>query len=272
MDNELNIDKKEIDILKEYLEGKFAEQTEEIKNLVCNVQRENSEIENNKNLLRQKIEKLNKAEQHYKLLEEEYKQLKYEKDYEEKKYNKACEKILEEKSIIEKLEKQIEEIENNQKKIQLENENIKGKIQEYEDRYLDINNMFSLYMELKNDNKQRLRNIFGIDNLILFVSALHNWNTVEGLWNYAKRRIIEEDNENVVQLSTLFKQIFNVYNTNFNNENYSLISPEVGARYDSDKHSILGIKTDGIISEVLLEGVQDKISGKIIFKAIVNVQ
>lgn len=272
MENELNIEKREIDILKEYLDEKFAEQTEEIKKLIGNEQKENSEIENKKNLLKEKIDELTNMGQQYKLLKEEYIQLKEEKDNTEKKYEDAHKTNLAATRIIEKLEKQIEDIISNEEKIKLENDDLQRKIQVYENRYLDINNMFNLYMELENDNKQRLKNIFGLDNLILFVSALHDWNTVDGLWNYAKRRIIEKDNKNIIQLSILFKQIFNVYNINFNNENYSLISPEIGTRYDSDKHSILGIKTDGIVSEVLLEGVQDKTTGKIIFKAMVNVQ
>ena len=50
--------------------------------------------------------------------------------------------------------------------------------------------------------KQRICNIFGNNNIYDFIKALNNWKTIDGLWNFAKKRLIEED-INQIQVNNL---------------------------------------------------------------------
>ena len=56
------------------------------------------------------------------------------------------------------------------------------------------------------------------------------------------------------------------------NEKYQAIRPDIGSKFDSDLHSIKGIRTDGVISNVLLVGIYDMGAKKVIFKAVVKVR
>lgn len=142
----------------------------------------------------------------------------------------------------------------------------------YEKRYLKIDQAYKAYQNLKITARQRIEHIFGYGNLYSFIAAAGDWNTIEGIWSFTKRRIIEEEKDGLMELVLLFEQIFEIYRLFAGNEKYEAIRPDIGSRFDSDLHSIKGIRTDGVISDVLLEGIYDTDEKKVIFKAVVKVQ
>ena len=140
-----------------------------------------------------------------------------------------------------------------------------------EKRFSRINVLYKHYNSLPISVKQRISNIFSNDNVYSMIVAVSDWNSIEGLWGFTKRRIIEGEIEGVCELVNLFTESFYRYSMIEGNGRYELISPNAGERFDSDKHSIIGIKTDGKIEKVLLGGIYDSVSKKTVFKAVVEI-
>ena len=174
---------------------------------------------------------------------------------------------------------------NNNRILELENEKIQiiknydeqlsvlsDSLMDYESKFKDILNAYSLYYELSDEIKMRLKNIFGLNNIRCFIAATTEWNNVEGLWNFAKRRIVENEIDDAKGLVYLFRFLFQQYIQNVNNNGLELITPSIGERYDSDKHTILGVKTDGVVSKVLIDGIYNKSDNKVVFRSLINVQ
>ena len=153
-----------------------------------------------------------------------------------------------------------------------EKEKLISKIDEYENKYACIDKVYSCYIELPEKIKRRITNIFANGNLYSIIVAVSDWKGIEGIWGFTKRRIIEDENEGIAELISLFEAAFHMFTLTGGNEKYELITPKVGERYDSDRHSIKGIKTDGIIKEVLLSGIYDSVSNKTMLKAVVQIQ
>lgn len=168
-----------------------------------------------------------------------------------------------------------EESSNARKKIddlKQEKEKLISQIEEYENKYACIDKVYNCYIELPEKIKRRITNIFANGNLYSIIVAVSDWKGIEGIWGFTKRRIIEDENEGIAELISLFEAAFHMFTLIDGNKKYELISPKVGERYDSDRHSIKGIKTDGIIKEVLLSGIYDSVSNKTMLKAVVQIQ
>lgn len=155
--------------------------------------------------------------------------------------------------------------ENTEKKI------IISKLEEYENTYACINKAYSTYKALPESIKQRLGNIFIRDNIYAFIVAISDWDNIEGIWTFTKRRIIEDEVNGVKELVELFTNAFTLFNLIDDSGRYEFINPQIGERFNSDKHSIKGTKTDGYIERVLLSGIYDSLTRNAIFKAVVKI-
>ena len=143
----------------------------------------------------------------------------------------------------------------------------------YENKYSAIESASLAYQNLSENMKSRISNVFKDGNMYAMIVAAGDWGNITGIWNYVKRRIIEEEEKiDVDNLKKIFRFVFDAYSAINPNCKYKLISPEVGEKFDSDLQSIKGTKTDGRIEEVLLEGIFDENSRKVIEKALVKVQ
>lgn len=216
---------------------------------------------------------------------EEVERIKWEYDREKKKRNgleEECKKlqgILEEendkrKSIEGELKTAIEE----NKKLQSlyecvreKKEDIEKKFSIYETRYRKIDEAYSTYVRLSQEAKNRLKNVFKTDSIYGFIAASVEWRNVEGLWNFAKRHIVEKETEDTEELIYLFEFILQSYNFQASEKKYELLVPAIGDKFDSDRHTIIGIKTDGFVSKVRLSGIIDRDSAKVIQKALIEV-
>jgi hypothetical protein len=235
-------------------------------------------------------EKLEKEQEQGRILLLKNRELKtardrFEESYEDKK--RACEKLQQEKIVVEEratiLQKQSEQFDSKIKEqkeqadrelqiVMSEKDSAINKLKDYEDKYSCISVAYSNYKSLPESVKQRMSNIFIRDSIYSFIVAVSDWNSIEGIWSFTKRRIIEDETEGLRELVDLFVNSFILYSKIDGSGKYELISPKLGERFDSDKHSIKGIKTDGQIQDVLLEGIFDNTTQKAVFKAVVQIQ
>lgn len=255
------------DEVKEYLCGVVSSQLEEAMDSFQEmIKAENAgQVQN----LRTQIDVLTDKGQEF---ENENKRLKIElveKEKQLEELRKEKKRTLEEKDA---LFSQMISIQEQCKHFQEEKEGLLSCLSEYENRFFVINNAFSVYMKLPEQLKQRIGNIFKKQNIGSFIVAISDWNNIEGLWGFVKRRIIEEETLGLPDLVELFLDAFSVFNSIDGNDIYELIHPMNGEKYDSDKHSIKGTKTDGVINKVLLPGVYDKSTNKSLLKAFVEVR
>lgn len=177
--------------------------------------------------------------------------------------NGQLEKLLEEKK---------ERLEQSLLAWEAEKTAMSDKLDSYEERYSRINVLYEEYKKLPISVKQRISNIFANGNVYSLVVAASDWNSIEGLWGFTKRRIIEEDEEGLTELINVFTESFYLYSTMDGTGRYELITPNIGDHFDSDLHGIKGVKTDGVIEKVLLAGIYDSVARKTIFKALVQIQ
>ena len=189
-----------------------------------------------------------------------------------KKENELYKKMIEDNALENKaLKLKVEEAEKEKIQLNAEKEIALEKANEYEKNFKIAENIYALYQKIPENIKQRMNNIFKGGNRYSFIVAVSDWNNIEGLWEFVKRRIIEEDAEGISELIDLFSNSFELFSLINANTRYVLLKPTAGERFDSDKHSIKGIKTDGQIEKVLLNGIYDMEMKKIIFKSVVEV-
>lgn len=199
-------------------------------------------------------------------------------DYEEiLQHKKKCEsQVLLTENENEKLKCEIiEERKKADRELRVEKEEKKqalNKLKEYQDKFACISSAYTHYEKLPASIKQRVGNIFVRDNIYSFIVAVSDWKSIEGLWSFTKRRIIEDEKEGLSELVALFADSFTLFSLIDGSGRYELIRPVIGERFDSDKHSIKGLKTDGQIAEVLLNGIYDSATNKAVFKAVVQIQ
>lgn len=146
------------------------------------------------------------------------------------------------------------------------------KLRSYEEKYQDMEAAYGCYMELSQDAKNRLCNIFESSSIYGIVAACSDWRNIEGLWDFAKRRIIEKEKKDADSLVSLFEFLFYAYNLKGNERKYELIRPMLGEKFDSDEHMIIGILTDGFVADVKLPGIRDIKSKRVLQRACIEVR
>ena len=150
---------------------------------------------------------------------------------------KYLKETLEKKVVINnKLNNEFNQALNKNKIIEEENKNLQLKISElnitsnekdkiyaelrykYENEnerfipYNKIDLVYNYFLKLDYDIKQRLSNIFVSDNLYCFIASGIQWQNIEGLWNFIKRKILENENNCLEELRFIFLVLFEIYN------------------------------------------------------------
>lgn len=285
---EETLKKEVIDLIKSeemqvYFEELISRQTEEIQKSSKAVSEYRQTNQLKEELMQ---EKSRNSALEYQIKELKISNTRYMQLFEEKKkeYDMEREKVKSFESQVKRIEceKETKEMEYREKEriykeqIQKVNEEklvFEEKNRVYENKYSAIESVGLAYQSLSENMKSRISNVFKDGNMYAMIVAAGDWGNVIGIWNYVKRRIIEEaDKTDVDNLKKIFRFVFDVYSEMNPNCKYKLISLEVGEKFDSDLQSIKGTKTDGRIEEVLLEGIFDENSRKVIEKALVKVQ
>lgn len=156
--------------------------------------------------------------------------------------------------------------------LQLEehNKNCEKKIAIYESNYSLIEQSFISYKQLSEKTKQRLQNVFRGESVVEFFAGAIQIDNILSLWDFTKRRVIENEPDDISSLRTIFLNLIELYNKGQNQAEFILILPKEGEKYDNEKHYIHGTKTDGNVKETELEGFINTKTNKI-YKAIISV-
>lgn len=264
--------------IREYFDEILREQTQEIVSLI-----NTAEVEKLRIQLSEKETLCNDLKRNSLDLEESNRKLQSlidDRIKEQEEVSEKCREFEKEISVLQTtnqqlsvtLEEEKNELEKNRNLWETEKSQMLVELDEYKKRFLRVNSFYNHYLALPENIKQRLGNIFPNENIYSMIVAICNWNCIEGLWEFTKRRIIEEEYEGLIDLVGLFMESFNLFAQIEGNKRYELITPSIGEQFDSDRHSIKGTKTDGIIEKVLLSGIQDSLRKKIIFKAFVQLK
>ena len=120
---------------------------------------------------------------------------------------------------------------------------------------------YELFLSFKSRTRDNLKNVFETETFLGFVSKAMQWNSIAAIWEQAKRKFVNTDDEDTKELRELFLILFNIYNSGYQNPPYELIIPSVGTKYDMDTMIIMNDKSRGNVQSVLLEGYISKDSG-----------
>ena len=260
--------------------NKIEEQIKEIKVLLDNNETKFQELLKRQNA--EETESLKKKLQDETRCKEEAQKASEEKDSLLKKRNKEIDSW---KNRNEELNKSLEEKKKNISELESQKEKNKDEIarhsqriyeleeelKTYKQKYSVIDEALSKYQALSQASKTRIHNIFESDSIYSIVGACYDWRNIEGVWDFAKRRIVEKETNDEENLVFLFEFLLNAYNEQCGQVKYELIKPRSGEKFDSDLHSIIGIQTDGFVSAVSLAGIKNAENGRVIQKALIEV-
>lgn len=171
----------------------------------------------------------------------------------------ACRKLSEEyKNLQENLrntEKYNSELNNENNEIKKEFGELKERVDNYASLKVDcLIRAYSLFSSFGERTRNNLKMVFPTDSFLGFISNAMQWDRIAGIWEQAKRKIVNDDNEDLQKLKELFLILFEVYNAGASEAQYILIKPEIGSKYNSKEQVIKGQKSDGRVAKVFLEG------------------
>lgn len=170
-------------------------------------------------------------------------------------------------SIIANLQEEKNQLQNDMKSRVVELNNYKKRFE----LFVRAEVIFADYKSLSEDTKNRLESIFEADSYTGFISNGLQWDNISILWNFMKKKIIENDLSDIQVLIQIFRYFFDFYNSGLKEARYILIEPVVGNAFDRNTCSVVGSSMDGKIVEILLPGFKD-IKTEEVYKALVSVK
>lgn len=148
-------------------------------------------------------------------------------------------------------------------------ERLKEERSAYQERFGEAEAVYMLFSSLSQDSLERLSHIFEKHDFWSFMAAGLQWDAIEGLWNFIKRKIMRGDFEDIESLTTIFYFLFEAYNHRFKEAKYQLIEPVEGDDFDKEIHHMVGKGTEGKVKRVGLAGYRDQ-DGKVLNKALIQ--
>ena len=128
-------------------------------------------------------------------------------------------------------------------------------LEEYPKLNMDeLKKAYDLFKCFKDRTRNNLKAVFEVDSFFGFLSNSMQWDRIAGIWEQTKVKIVNDDIEDLKELRQLFLILFKIYNAGYNDAPYTLITPEIGSKYNRNEQLIKNQKSDGKISEILLEG------------------
>ena len=146
------------------------------------------------------------------------------------------------------------------------------KIKQLGNRFKEIEDVYNIYTNLSENSINSLNAIFKGDTIEEFIFCGVQLDTIEALWEFSKREILEGRMEEVKALYSIFTYFLNAYNKVHETPIYAIHKVSIGEKFDEDKHiRSLGGKVSGNITEVIFKGYTNIRNGKIVKKSIVRV-
>ncbi|MDO5150552.1 MAG: hypothetical protein Q4D76_14375 [Oscillospiraceae bacterium] len=137
-------------------------------------------------------------------------------------------------------------------------------------KYKEIDKIYSDFCSLDRQILLSLSNTIDITDVNTFIVSSSQLENIKTLWEYIKQQLDNADLHDISILKNTFDYFFSTYNRY--KKVYSMLEVKPGDEYDYDIHSKgSNSNSSGIISEVLLQGYKNDITGKIEAKSVVRV-
>lgn len=137
-------------------------------------------------------------------------------------------------------------------------------------KYKEIENIYSSFCSLNKQITCALANTISTKDVNAFIVSGSQIENIKTLWEFIKHQLDNISSNEIRILKDTFEYFFNAYNRY--KKIYSMLEVKTGEEFDSDYHSKgSNSKSAGIISEVLLQGFKNDITGVIETKSVVRV-
>lgn len=137
-------------------------------------------------------------------------------------------------------------------------------------KYKEIDKIYSDFCSLDRQILLSLSNTIDITDVNTFIVSSSQLENIKTLWEYIKQQLDNAALHDISILKNTFDYFFSTYNRY--KKVYSMLEVKPGDEYDYDIHSKgSNSNSSGIISEVLLQGYKNDITGKTEAKSVVRV-
>lgn len=159
-----------------------------------------------------------------------------------------------------------------------ENNKLKQEIQEINDilikekmKYEEISHVYNLYENLNDEIKEEIKGIFKNQGLENFIFCGAQFENIQMLWDYIRKKMIENEYTCLENLKFIFDYFFNQYNKIYEEEIYCRLNVNLEDIFDTEIHTrSSNSKASGNIKEVLLKGYKNKYTNKVERKSVVR--
>ncbi|MBQ4364093.1 MAG: hypothetical protein II782_08840, partial [Oscillospiraceae bacterium] len=118
-----------------------------------------------------------------------------------------------------------------------------------------------------------------------FLSAGAQWGHVQGLWEFAKQKILNEDFSDIKTLNYIFKYFLDFHNSSYDSPHYALLDTKPGDPFNEEMHEKVMSREarkaaffakskapapDGPVQEVVLQGYKNLKNNKVIQTSLVK--
>ncbi len=261
--------------LKEIIKDTFLEllsKDEDVRNMIVEIVKNAPEnngvrhIHSGDNALKKDNESLKQqlfdAKEDYSKLKENLKKLEKENESLQSENARLNESTKEYSLKYENAKKEISELEDKVSKLELVAERFQN--------YATLQDLYSGYLSLDEAIRDGLGNNIACEDIYQFVVSASQWDSIKSLWKYISYELDNLSKNDFDVLVHTFNWFFEQYNSF--KKTYSLLPVQVGELFDSDFHAkSTNSKSLGNISEVLLVGYKNNITGNVVEKSIVRV-
>lgn len=254
---------------------KVVSKNEEVKKIILNELKKDSEINFFVDLIIEMIEEKNKQFKNIDCINNVTSE---ENTHLEDIIKEKNENIEELKVNLDRLKIQNKDLSTRLTDIEKENMNLNNKlslssetIEKFNNRYKELEYIYSKFNNLSEDTREGLSGIFkNIDNIDLFLFCGAEYNKLEMFWEFIKNAIVNEQHkDDIDDMNKIFDYFFDRYNKVANGI-YERIEIRPGEEFDTENHIRKGNKTSGEIKEVLLKGFKNRKTRTVIKKTIVS--
>jgi predicted RNase H-like nuclease (RuvC/YqgF family) len=245
-----------IEIIKENV----SEKEKEIKKLKSECREKENQIETLKNHLQKKdkeIEMLKKLVEKFKNL---FNSEKEKKAFLSNELENRSREIQELTHLKNELSKKVDGL--NQ-----EIENLKKENEFYKNSFKEELEAYEIYKSLSDETKESLSGIFRDNSLKGFLACGVQDRNISNFYEYVKNEIIEEKNQDIKKLIKLFNFFLDRYLLAF--PIYKKQNVKIGDEFDPQLHINLSNAASGKIKKIILFGLENSKTGKIVKKSIV---
>ena len=129
---------------------------------------------------------------------------------------------------------------------------------------------FEEFSSLSDKTKASIEVLFPKKNFLGFVAAALRLSNITSLWETAKRNIFSDNLEDIEKINKIFSLLITLYNEGSKENQFQIILPEIGSKYDSSICAIKELKSSGTVKRVHLVGYKNLKDGNV-HKAIISV-